>query len=243
MVGLLRLAVPTQLTLEPGEYVVNIACPDGSMAGFDPDDVGMAPPMVVTMAIPEDGNYQYQPPSSGFPIGSSGNGVGFPSNYFAYPVYPGSGASVGYTPQPLPPLRGSYMNPGFSGSGVGSGSPSGYMPGGWRPPNYGNYNIPRPYTTQPPGKLHEVSSSPLVSSNAAEWWTKGIPGRDPSPWESYQTSAGQQGEIDTTEDWIYGYDRDAINDPRTNKTLWESLTQELPFGVFSWDRTASVTTG
>lgn len=231
--------MPTQLTLEPGQYVVDVNC-----APCDGQEISIpGQPMVRTMAIPEDGNYPYQPPAPEFPIGSSGDGVGFPSSYFQYPVYPGSGASAGYAPQPLPPLRGSYMNPGVSGSGIGSGSPTGYMPGGWRPPNYG-YNAgsytppkPPPPSSTPPDYYQMYPERNF--NNAIDW----IANRDvTSAWAKYQMSAGEQGEIDTPEDWVYGYDRDAINDPRTNKSLFDSL-MEMPFGVYSWDRTSTAATG
>jgi len=214
--------VPTQLTIEPGEYLVNIACP-----GELPEEgVGAEPPPLHrTLAIPEDGNY-YQPPplprrefpigSSGdgiglFPIGSSGDGIGFyPSTYFQYPVYPGSGGSAGY------------------------------MPGGWRPPNY---NYAAPFTRPPlPRPIKQDGIVIGIEPPQSSWWSSWTLGREPSAWDEYQLTAGSPDAIDTPEDWVYGYDRDAGNDPRTNKSLSDSL-MELPFGVYSWDRTSSVTTG
>ena len=123
--------MPTQLTITPGEYVVNVDCPCDGYGALPPEP----PIMVRTLAIPEDGNFPYQPPPlppATPPIGSSGDGVGFfPSTFFQYPVYPGSGYNVGS------PLRGSYMKPNIPpyppgwastqyprGSGLPSGTPT-----------------------------------------------------------------------------------------------------------------------
>ena len=213
--------MPTQLTITPGEYLVNVDCPCDGYGALPPEP----PIMVRTLAIPEDGNFPYQPPPlppATPPIGSSGDGVGFfPSTFFQYPVYPGSGASIGSPPA---------------------------MPGGWRPPNYG-ISAPKPMPAQPPFRGIELAPGvmryetppgyvPLAPGiDTPEEWIMGF---GTSQWDRYNLTAGKPGEIDTTEDWIYGYDRDAINDPRTNFSLSQSL-EKLPFGVFSWDRNPLVT--
>ena len=204
--------MPTQLTITPGEYLVNVECPCDGYGALPPEP----PLMVRTMAIPEDGNLPYQPPPlppATPPIGSSGDGVGFfPSTFFQLPVYPGSGGSTGY------------------------------MPGGWRPPDY-RISAPKPMPAQPPFRGIEIWESnpappplPPGIDTPEEW----IMGFGTSQWDRYNLTAGKPGEIDTTEDWIYGYDRDAINDPRSNLSLSQDL-ERLPFGVFSWDRNPSIT--